>query len=91
MRLAARRALELKRLLDSGMSEPIQKTEIPLTVRGSAIFSLAGNEQRALDTCHARLRGAVEVRVEDRNPKTPRAQGAREMQRQGALANPAFA
>ena len=51
----------------------------------------AGNEQRALDTGHARLGGAVEVRVEDRNPKPPGAQRAREMQRQRALADAALA
>ena len=51
----------------------------------------AGNEQRPLDACHARLRGAVEVRVQDRNPKPPGAQRAREMQRQGALADAPFA
>ena len=51
----------------------------------------AGNEQRSLDTCHARLGRAVEVRVQDRNPKPAGAQGAREMQRQGALADAALA
>ena len=51
----------------------------------------AGNEQRPLDTCHARLRGAVEVRVKDSNPKPAGAQRAREMQRQGALADSTLA
>ena len=51
----------------------------------------AGNEQRPLDTCHPRLGGAVEVRVKDSNPKPPGAQRAREMQRQGALADSALA
>ena len=76
---------------DSGISEPIEKTPIPLLVRGSATLSAAGNEQRALDACHARLRRAVEVRVQDRNPKPAGAQRAREMQRQGALADAALA
>ncbi len=51
----------------------------------------AGNEQRLLDACHARLRGAVEIRVQDGNTQPTRAQSARKMQRQGALANPALA
>ena len=72
---------------DSGTSVPIEKTPIPLLVRGSATFWRAGNEQRPLDTGHSRLRGAVEVRVEDRDPQPPGAQRAGEMQRQGALAD----
>jgi hypothetical protein len=51
----------------------------------------ARNEQRPLDTCHARLSGAVEVRVQDCNPKPAGAQSTREVQRQGALADPPFA
>src|SRR5204862_785402 len=41
--------------------------------------------------CHSRLGRAVEVGVKDRNPKPARAQRAREMQRQRALADPALA
>ena len=40
---------------DSGTSVPIEKTPIPLLVRGSATLLAAGNEQRPLDTGHARL------------------------------------
>jgi hypothetical protein len=50
----------------------------------------ARNEQRTLDTRHARLGRAVEVRVQDRNPEPAGAQCAREVQRQGALADPPF-
>ena len=60
---------------------------MPFRVRGSATLCAAGNEQRPLDACHARLGRAVEVRVQDRNPEPPGAQSAREMQRQGALAD----
>ena len=64
---------------------------MPLRVRGSATLCVAGNEQRSLDTSHARLGGAVEVGVEDRDPKPAGAQRAGEMQGQRALADAALA
>src|SRR5688500_6452163 len=63
----------------------------PVRGPGERHLLLAGNEHRALDACHARLRGAVEVRVEDRNPKSAGAQRTGEVKRQGALADAAFA
>src|SRR4029434_7516943 len=42
-------------------------------------------------TGHACLRGAVEVGIQDPNPKSPGAQSTRQMERQRALADPAFA
>ena len=86
MGLSLRRALEVERLR---LRDERAHREDPDPVAGPRERDLlaAGNEQRALDTRHARLRGAVEVGVQDRNPKPPGAQGAREMQRQGALAD----
>jgi len=51
----------------------------------------AGHEQRALDSCHARLRRTVEVRVEDRDPKPSRAQSIGQVHRQRALTDAALA
>ena len=47
----------------------------------------AGHEQRSLDPCHPRLRGTVEIRVKNRNPKPPSGESAGEMKSQGALAD----
>ena len=84
--LSLRRALELERLR---LRDERAHREDPDAVPGPRERNLvaAGNEQRPLDPCHARLRGTVEVRVEDRDPEPPRAQSAREMHRQSALAN----
>ena len=49
-------------------------------VERDGVFELT-DEQRPLDSCHARLGGAVEVRVEDRDAKPSGAQRLREMQR----------
>jgi hypothetical protein len=51
----------------------------------------AWDKHRPLDTCHARLGRAVEISVKDGNPKTLRTESACEVQRQGALADSAFA
>ena len=52
---------------------------------------IARDEYRFLDTRHPALRGAVEIRIQDRNPEPPGAQDTGELERQRALANPAFA
>ena len=90
MGLPLRRALELERLrLRDQRAHGEDRNPVPGPRERN--LEAAGNEQRPLDACHARLRGAVEVRVQDRNPKPPGAQSAREMQRQGALADAALA
>ena len=90
MRLAVRGALELERLR-LGITEPIEKTPIPFAVRGSATLRLPGTKSASLNAGHARLRGPVEVGVEDRDPQSAGAQRAGEMQRQRALADSALA
>ncbi len=86
MRLSLRRALELERLR---LGDQRAHREDGDTVPGPRQRNLltARNEQRILDTRHARLRGAVEVGIQDRDAEAARAQGAREVQRQCALAH----
>ena len=90
VRFAVRRALELERLR---LRDHRAHREDPDPVAGPRQRDLvaAGHEQRPLDARHARLRRAVEVRVQDRHPKPARPQGARELQRQRALADAALA
>ena len=90
VRLAVRRALELegRRLRDERAH---REDADPVAGARQRDLVPAGNEQRPLDACHARLRRAVEVRVQDRDPQATGAQRAREMQRQRALADTALA
>ena len=90
VRFAVRRALELERLR---LRDHRAHREDPDPVAGPRQRDLvaAGHEQGPLDARHARLRRAVEVRVQDRDPKPARPQGARELQRQRALADAALA
>ena len=90
MRLSLRRALELERLRLRDQRAHREDADPVARPRERDLLA-AGNEHRPLDTCHASLRGAVEVRVEDRNPKPPGAQRAGKMQRQRALADASLA
>src|SRR6185436_9946577 len=86
MGLAARRAFELERLRLRNQRAHGEDRN-PVAGPRKRDFLTAGNEHRSLDTCHTRLRGAVEIRVQDSNPEPPVAQRAREMQCQSALAD----
>ena len=76
---------------DSGISEPIEKTPIPLLVRGSATLWLPGTNSApwtpAMRACEGPLKSASRIAIR----KPPGAQRAREMQRQRALADAALA
>src|SRR5262245_13959048 len=69
VRLSVRRALELERLRLWNYRAHREHRD---SVAGPWQRDLmtAGNEQRFLDTGHARLRRTVEVRVENRDPKS---------------------
>ncbi len=90
VRLSLRGALEIERLRLRDQRAHREDADSVAGPRERDLLT-AGNEQRTLNTGHAGLRRAVEVRVEDRNPKPPRTQRAGEMQRQRALADSALA
>ena len=101
LRLSLRDALELERLRlrnqrahredPDPVPGPRERDPVAAASHAEALGRRRGNEQRPLDTCHARLRRAVEVRVQDPNPEPSGAQSAGEMQRQGALADSSLA